>query len=256
MLPLVARNRVIGMLTLGKPADEQFRQEILELAEDLSRRAALALDNARLYSERTAISQALQRSLLPPGAARRSPASRSRSSTARPARATRSAATSTTSSRSATAPTASPSATSAAPARRPPPVTGLARHALRLLAREGLDAPAGPGAAQRGHPGRGRPQPLPDPAVRRVDARSEDGSAELRAGLRRPPAAAAAARRTARSTPAAEPAAAARRHGGPGAVRARPSPSTRATSCCASPTASPSAARAPGCSATTASPRS
>ncbi|MGW5355763.1 SpoIIE family protein phosphatase [Streptomyces sp. NPDC004031] len=66
VLPLVARNRVIGMLTLGKPTDERFRQEILELAEDLSRRAALALDNARLYSERTAISQALQRSLLPP----------------------------------------------------------------------------------------------------------------------------------------------------------------------------------------------
>ncbi|MFI7406854.1 SpoIIE family protein phosphatase [Streptomyces sp. NPDC049541] len=66
VLPLVARNRVIGMLTLGKPTDEHFRQEILELAEDLSRRAALALDNARLYSERTAISQSLQRSLLPP----------------------------------------------------------------------------------------------------------------------------------------------------------------------------------------------
>lgn len=66
VLPLVARNRVIGMLTLGKPTDDHFRQEILELAEDLSRRAALALDNARLYSERTAISQALQRSLLPP----------------------------------------------------------------------------------------------------------------------------------------------------------------------------------------------
>ncbi|MFI1825853.1 SpoIIE family protein phosphatase [Streptomyces sp. NPDC020412] len=66
VLPLVARNRVIGMLTLGKPSDDHFRQEILELAEDLSRRAALALDNARLYSERVAISQSLQRSLLPP----------------------------------------------------------------------------------------------------------------------------------------------------------------------------------------------
>ncbi len=50
----------------GQADDEHFRQEILELAEDLSRRAALALDNARLYSERTAISQSLQRSLLPP----------------------------------------------------------------------------------------------------------------------------------------------------------------------------------------------
>jgi PAS domain S-box-containing protein len=66
VLPLVARNRVIGMLTLGQPTDQHFRQEILELAEDLSRRAALALDNARLYSERVAISQSLQRSLLPP----------------------------------------------------------------------------------------------------------------------------------------------------------------------------------------------
>ncbi|WP_200428457.1 SpoIIE family protein phosphatase [Streptomyces sp. NE5-10] len=66
VLPLVARNRVIGMLTLGRPAEDHFRQEILELAEDLSRRAALALDNARLYSERNAISQSLQRSLLPP----------------------------------------------------------------------------------------------------------------------------------------------------------------------------------------------
>ncbi|CAM5499412.1 SpoIIE family protein phosphatase [Kitasatospora aureofaciens] len=66
VLPLTARNRVIGLLALGVPAGVRFRQEILELAEDLSRRAALALDNSRLYSERTATSQALQRSLLPP----------------------------------------------------------------------------------------------------------------------------------------------------------------------------------------------
>ncbi|MFC5665543.1 SpoIIE family protein phosphatase [Kitasatospora misakiensis] len=66
VLPLKARNRVIGLLALGTPAGVRFRQEVLELAEDLSRRAALALDNSRLYSERTATSQALQRSLLPP----------------------------------------------------------------------------------------------------------------------------------------------------------------------------------------------
>ncbi|WP_371479334.1 SpoIIE family protein phosphatase [Kitasatospora sp. NBC_00315] len=66
VLPLAARNRVIGLLALGAPTGVRFRQEILELAEDLSRRAALALDNSRLYSERTATSQALQRSLLPP----------------------------------------------------------------------------------------------------------------------------------------------------------------------------------------------
>ncbi|MEV4616370.1 SpoIIE family protein phosphatase [Kitasatospora sp. NPDC049258] len=66
VMPLAARNRVIGLLVLGVPAGARFRQEILELGEDLSRRAALAMDNARLYSERTATSQAFQRALLPP----------------------------------------------------------------------------------------------------------------------------------------------------------------------------------------------
>ncbi|MFE3201163.1 SpoIIE family protein phosphatase [Embleya sp. NPDC059237] len=65
-LPLVARGRGIGMLTFGILAGDRFRRDTLELAEDLSRRAALAMDNARLYSERNATSQALQRSLLPP----------------------------------------------------------------------------------------------------------------------------------------------------------------------------------------------
>ncbi|WP_425269792.1 SpoIIE family protein phosphatase [Kitasatospora cineracea] len=66
VLPLSARNRVIGLLVLGTRHGVRFRQEILELGEDLSRRAALALDNSRLYSERTATSQAFQRALLPP----------------------------------------------------------------------------------------------------------------------------------------------------------------------------------------------
>ncbi|MFJ8442238.1 SpoIIE family protein phosphatase [Kitasatospora griseola] len=66
VLPLSARNRVIGLLVLGTRRGVRFRQEILELGEDLSRRAALALDNSRLYSERTATSQAFQRALLPP----------------------------------------------------------------------------------------------------------------------------------------------------------------------------------------------
>ncbi|MER5867032.1 SpoIIE family protein phosphatase [Kitasatospora sp. NPDC002040] len=66
VLPLAARNRVIGLLVLGVSTGQRFRQEMLELAQDLSRRAALALDNSRLYSERTATSQAFQRALLPP----------------------------------------------------------------------------------------------------------------------------------------------------------------------------------------------
>ena len=41
-------------------------REAVELAEDLTRRVALALDNARLYSEQRQATNALQRSLLPP----------------------------------------------------------------------------------------------------------------------------------------------------------------------------------------------
>jgi PAS domain S-box-containing protein len=65
-LPLVARGHSLGTLLLGRPPGDRFRRDVLDLAEDLSRRAALALDNARLYSERAATSHALQRSLLPP----------------------------------------------------------------------------------------------------------------------------------------------------------------------------------------------
>jgi serine phosphatase RsbU (regulator of sigma subunit) len=66
-VPLSARGRVLGALAAGfdrlAAAD---RDESLALLEDLGRRAALALDNARLYEERTATAQTLQRSLLPP----------------------------------------------------------------------------------------------------------------------------------------------------------------------------------------------
>ncbi|MFN8077835.1 MAG: SpoIIE family protein phosphatase [Kineosporiaceae bacterium] len=65
-IPLLARGRTLGVLTLGNPRDNGFRREVLDLAEDLGRRAALALDNARLYSEREATARALQASLLPP----------------------------------------------------------------------------------------------------------------------------------------------------------------------------------------------
>ncbi|MQA83393.1 MAG: SpoIIE family protein phosphatase [Streptosporangiales bacterium] len=64
--PLVARGRSLGTLVLGRSGGTRFPRDVLALAEDLGRRAAVALDNARLYSERAATSQALQRSLLPP----------------------------------------------------------------------------------------------------------------------------------------------------------------------------------------------
>jgi len=63
--PLLARGRSLGVLVLGRPGDGALGSQAVDLAEDLARRAALALDNARLYSEQLQASHALQRSLLP-----------------------------------------------------------------------------------------------------------------------------------------------------------------------------------------------
>jgi len=65
ILPLEARNRVIGWLTLGRPAGEPLRRERLMVAESVARRAALAIDNARAHTELQEIGRSLQRSLLP-----------------------------------------------------------------------------------------------------------------------------------------------------------------------------------------------
>jgi PAS domain S-box-containing protein len=62
---LLARGRAIGTLIAGLAAGQEFRTGSLDTLDDLGRRAAWALDNARLYRERSAISEALQRSLLP-----------------------------------------------------------------------------------------------------------------------------------------------------------------------------------------------
>ncbi|HEV3381433.1 MAG TPA: SpoIIE family protein phosphatase [Trebonia sp.] len=69
--PLSARGRGLGAVVIGRPREDRRWQdppprESLELAEDLARRAALALDNARLYERQRMTSQALQHSLLPP----------------------------------------------------------------------------------------------------------------------------------------------------------------------------------------------
>ena len=65
-LPLVARDRSLGIFLIGRPREGALAREAVELAEDLTRRVALALDNARLYSEQLQATNALQRSLLPP----------------------------------------------------------------------------------------------------------------------------------------------------------------------------------------------
>ena len=67
LVALVARGRILGSLLVGHHPDTRTgpRPQVHLLA-DLAPRAALALDNARLYAERTATSATLQRSLLPP----------------------------------------------------------------------------------------------------------------------------------------------------------------------------------------------
>jgi sigma-B regulation protein RsbU (phosphoserine phosphatase) len=65
-VPLVARRRLLGVLLAGRQAGTSYARDDAGLLLDLARRAALAVDNARLYEERTAIAKALQASLLPP----------------------------------------------------------------------------------------------------------------------------------------------------------------------------------------------
>ena len=66
-VPLEARGRTLGALTLvSSGSGRSFGPADLVLAEEFARRAGLALDNARLYSERDHVARALQSSLLPP----------------------------------------------------------------------------------------------------------------------------------------------------------------------------------------------
>jgi PAS domain S-box-containing protein len=62
-VPLIARGRVRGVLAAG--FDREPAADDLVLFEDLGRRAALALDSARLYAERDHVAHTLQQSLLP-----------------------------------------------------------------------------------------------------------------------------------------------------------------------------------------------
>ena len=64
--PLAHRGRVFGALTLATAqSGRQYSEEDLAVAEDLARRAALAIENARLYSAEHDIAHALQQFLLP-----------------------------------------------------------------------------------------------------------------------------------------------------------------------------------------------
>ena len=65
-VPLLARRRTLGAMTLvSSDPERRYGEEDLSLAEGLAYRCALAVDNARLYRERSHIARTLQRSLLP-----------------------------------------------------------------------------------------------------------------------------------------------------------------------------------------------
>lgn len=65
-VPLRARGRVLGVVGLRRaPGSGAFAAGDVSLAEEVTARAALAIDNVRLYDEARATAVALQRSLLP-----------------------------------------------------------------------------------------------------------------------------------------------------------------------------------------------
>lgn len=65
--PLTARGRTFGMITLLTDVSRRrLGPDEVILATDLARHAALAVDNARLYQQRSHVASTLQRSLLPP----------------------------------------------------------------------------------------------------------------------------------------------------------------------------------------------
>jgi PAS domain S-box-containing protein len=67
VVPLIARGRTLGALSfLHAHGDLRYDPGDLEFLSELGERAALALDNARLYRERDRVAKNLQRGLRPP----------------------------------------------------------------------------------------------------------------------------------------------------------------------------------------------
>ena len=66
IVPMIGRTRTIGALTLvSAESGRTFDQSDVEFAGQIAERAALAVENARLYSERSQVARTLQSSLLP-----------------------------------------------------------------------------------------------------------------------------------------------------------------------------------------------
>lgn len=68
VVPLLVRGVVTGVMTFASTRPERlYSSEDVSFAEDLARRAALAIDNADLFSQTHRAAQELQRALLPQG---------------------------------------------------------------------------------------------------------------------------------------------------------------------------------------------
>ncbi|GAA0525006.1 hypothetical protein GCM10010172_01860 [Paractinoplanes ferrugineus] len=65
-VPLVARGTRLGTLAIGRHPRHRHDVEEVAVLEDVARRAALAIDNARIHDERHKVARTLQASLLPP----------------------------------------------------------------------------------------------------------------------------------------------------------------------------------------------
>lgn len=66
IVPMSAGGRVLGAITLASDGSgRQLTEADMPLMEELGRRAGIAVENSRLYTERTRIASALQQALLP-----------------------------------------------------------------------------------------------------------------------------------------------------------------------------------------------
>ena len=65
-VPLVARGQRLGTLAVGRHLRHRHDPDEIAVLEDVARRAALAIENARIHDERRRVAQTLQQSLLPP----------------------------------------------------------------------------------------------------------------------------------------------------------------------------------------------
>ncbi len=67
VLPLCSQRRVVGALTLVSDGGRPMEDADVQLGEQLAVRAGGAIENARLFAERSRVARSLQASLLPPG---------------------------------------------------------------------------------------------------------------------------------------------------------------------------------------------